>query len=391
MRHIRLLSVLLIFYVGTITAQQDELTTQVQIVNATTDVIQVMLSDNTLLAELAAGETIPFFETSTLSSVNAVLSDETIEIAFLPEEWQTVIVSEEQVTSVAHNTNFSADSGRIRWINTTTESLDVITPDGDMIIEPYAATSFDYLVNDSYTYTINDQEMPFAIDSYREEMIIIADGFDKPITLSLDFAGYIELQHFAANTGTVTFYLNDTPLISDISFQQQSQFRVAPISQRVQIELSDGTVLYENDLLALQPRREQVVTLFTSFDTFAVNITSRPLANYVQQILPENAIFAFQNVLNDTSSIDILLADGTVLAADLSQHGTAILNIIAGDYDILITRAGDPEVILLDLTEVTLDAGTIYDIAFVGDPLQNTQDIVVVSECILLDICGEPN
>jgi len=78
----------------------------------------------------------------------------------------------------------------------------------------------------------------------------------------------------------------------------------------------------------------------------------------------------------DAPAVDIAVAGGPVLVADLSfPNASGALDVDSGTYDLEVRPAGTEDV-ALDLPGVALDAGTVYDILAIGSLADGTLTVL---------------
>lgn len=78
----------------------------------------------------------------------------------------------------------------------------------------------------------------------------------------------------------------------------------------------------------------------------------------------------------DAPAVDIAVAGGPVLVADLSfPNASGSLDVDSGTYDLEVRPAGTEDV-ALDLPGVALDAGTVYDILAIGTLADGTLTVL---------------
>ncbi len=71
--------------------------------------------------------------------------------------------------------------------------------------------------------------------------------------------------------------------------------------------------------------------------------------------------------ISNAPAVDVITADGTALASGLAFNQTTFLSVPAGEYQLLVTAAGDPGTVVFDaLNPVTLSAGRLYLLAAIG-------------------------
>ncbi|KAB2864378.1 MAG: DUF4397 domain-containing protein [Anaerolineae bacterium] len=70
--------------------------------------------------------------------------------------------------------------------------------------------------------------------------------------------------------------------------------------------------------------------------------------------------------IEDAPAVDVILADGTVLASGLAYGRSTVLNVPAGTYDIQVVPSGATSPVVLDLSGTTLNSRGYYFVAAVN-------------------------
>jgi hypothetical protein len=219
------------------------------------------------------------------------------------------------------------------------------------------------------------------------ELVLVStnpDGLSAETSMdeeTADSPANVRVAHFAEDAPPVDIFVNGEAILQNVEYPALSDFlQLEAGTYTVDIapagEGQEATVISaEITLAAGESYTAAAVGLLARAGTDDVSSLKLTLAdeNYSPLSATEARITIF-HVSPGSSPVDVVV-NGEVFAASLAypgflgeNDGMVDFDVVAGNYDIQITAAGDPDTVLIDLSGTQLVAGNQYYVAAINTP-----------------------
>lgn len=174
----------------------------------------------------------------------------------------------------------------------------------------------------------------------------------------------VSVVHASPDAPAVDVYLDQTLILSNLAFFSASDYlSVTPGTYLVDVVPAGGALadaVISTEVTASPGVAYSIVAL----DTVA-NIRATVFIDDLSPTAPGDARIAVDHLSPDAPAVDVILADGTPLATDLTFGTGAEFTVPAGTYDILVVAAGT-DTVVADLSGTSFEAGNYYNVFAVG-------------------------
>lgn len=175
----------------------------------------------------------------------------------------------------------------------------------------------------------------------------------------------VRVIHASPDAPAVDVFVDGNRVLTDVPFFAASDYLdLAPGEYRFQVapagaDASDAVIDATATLAAGTAYTVAATGLLDEIEpTIIVDDLSAPAAG--------QAKVRVLHLVPDAPAVDVKVQDGDTLVAGLAfQEASDYLEVPAGTYDLIVTPAGD-DTVVLDLSDTTLTAGMIYDVAATG-------------------------
>lgn len=209
---------------------------------------------------------------------------------------------------------------------------------------------------------------------------------------------HVRLHHFAPDGPPVDLYVNDEIIVDDLAFSTSSQWLNIPAGT-YELAVAPANTSIDDAIIGPTTYDLDADTWYNIAAVGSVGTETLMPTIFVEQLgLPlgdeTTTRVTFFNAIEDGPTIDIL-ADGEPLLSDLAypdeldgNDGAYTVDIPAGTYELAAFEAGNIDNQLLDMGEVTLEAGTTYLIAAVGTADAPDYAILSVTDMQMAEYMG---
>ncbi len=185
--------------------------------------------------------------------------------------------------------------------------------------------------------------------------------------------GFLRIAHLSPDAPNVDVQIDGQVVASNVPFRTfGSYLRLAPGQYRVQIFPTGGA----NAVIDVNV----TVTASTFQTVAATNVVANIAGTTLQDTVlntTNNALVRVFHASPDAGAVDLTLADGTVLAGNLTfPNASQYLTLAPGTYNLQIRQAGTANIIR-DFQNVTLTAGQTLTATAVGQVADLTFDVLV--------------
>jgi hypothetical protein len=176
----------------------------------------------------------------------------------------------------------------------------------------------------------------------------------------------LRLVHASPDAPAVDIYVDGVRVLESFDYTQGTGYLTVPAGERrVAITAADapGTVVFEAPVTLDGGRSYTVVAtgLLAGEPGFAPLV----LTDRTEQPAAGKARVRFVHASPGTPAVDIALAGGSVVFADVAYREDGELEVDAGTYD-LEARVAGTETVALSVPGVTLEEGKVYTIFAIG-------------------------
>lgn len=190
----------------------------------------------------------------------------------------------------------------------------------------------------------------------------------------------IQVQQWAIGLPDLILFLDDEPLIANISYEGPLATASVPADTHTLVLAVMANpaeeVIYQLDDFEMEAGETYRITLWgdsATPDSLRIELTqsnAQTMAVFTNQHPRirdgKGVLVTLQHLGIDVPPVDIRMTDGTVLIQNLPLEEEAVLELLPGDYSLLITESGNPSAVLVKLERITLRAGMWYNIHLIG-------------------------
>jgi len=384
------LGLVLLFVVSVASAQED--TAYIQFVHVAVDVqtVDVLVDDEIWLDHVERSSATPFTSLPAGQQRISVRGQDGelvgLELDLAPDSWAVVALIgtraenalrlDLQPVSVA---DFTPQHGRIFLYNPLVDGIRLEVLNGE---EPLATLSGEDgwtgdLPSGTHALTLWQGETIVAdlselvIAPYQLYVASLTNPERTLLLAQTDLSTTVQIYPLAADLPPLSLVLDEEPVLQEVAFDTSNAETVIP-SGSYTVQLMAEGVIFEEEGVTFSPG--SLTTFWVrglladgSLEVQMLREDPARFADNAALLRGQNAFVMLYHEIPDAPPLDVVLPDGTVLIESLAfRDGVGVLDMIAGEYDLFITVAGDPATVLYDLSDVTLRGGLAYTFVAVG-------------------------
>ncbi len=256
------------------------------------------------------------------------------------------------------------------------ESAELEVPAGtyDLIVTPAGATE---PVVISLPGTVLEEGNFYSVFAINPLAEIVADLFvtnvgvaevaPPPVDPAPVPPAQVSVVHASPDTPAVDVFVDGALTLENVAFFTASDYLNLPAGQyRVQVSPTGAGVEGAAIDATVTVNSGQAYTIAAIGSLDAGTLTAAVFEDNLSAPADGEARVGVVHASPDAPAVDVRLADGTALISNLAFGEAVELDVAAGTYDLIVTPAGDPSTVVLDLAGTTLEAGNYYDVYAVG-------------------------
>jgi hypothetical protein len=191
----------------------------------------------------------------------------------------------------------------------------------------------------------------------------------------------IRIGHFSPDAPNVTVAIDGDAVLENVSFRDVSDYmEIDAGSIDVSVLPADGSDAVIEATLDLESERFYTVLAVGELDSIDAMILDDEFEGREFELGRDEGMVRFVHCSPDAPAVDLRLADGSLLFEDVSFGDAAeFLTVDADSYDLEVVPSGSDDVVL-SLSDLTIDAGTVYTAVAIGRIGDDSLDALVLED-----------
>ncbi len=171
----------------------------------------------------------------------------------------------------------------------------------------------------------------------------------------------VSVVHASPDAPAVDLYVDGAAVLTDVPFFTASGYLEVPAGDR-RIQITPAGADPDAAVIDVTATLDADVAYTAAAVGALADIELVTLVDNLGSVSSGQARVGIYHFSPDAPAVDVKLADGTILASNVSFPNGAEVDVPAGTYDIIVTPAGETDPVVIDLAGTTLEAGNYYSV-----------------------------
>jgi hypothetical protein len=191
----------------------------------------------------------------------------------------------------------------------------------------------------------------------------------------------IRIGHFSPDAPNVTVAIDGDAVLENVSFRDVSDYmEIDAGSIDVSVLPADGSDAVIEATLDLESERFYTVLAVGELDSIDAMILDDEFEGGEFELGRDEGMIRLVHCSPDAPAVDLRLADGGLLFENVAFGDAAqFLTVDADSYDLEVVPSGSDDVVL-SLSDLTIDAGTVYTAVAIGRIGDDSLDALVLED-----------